>query len=118
MANFDHNQDPVNTMPRTGRPKGHSLGELTGGVCGRVSGVAGCPLARAAATAEPYGNRKDPIMGAENKAANKVTETKGKIKKKAGRGTGNTSLEAKGRTEETKGDLKQAGEKLKDAFKK
>ena len=57
-------------------------------------------------------------MSAENKAANKVTETKGKIKKNVGQATGDTSLEAEGRTEETKGDLKQAGEKIKDAFKK
>jgi uncharacterized protein YjbJ (UPF0337 family) len=57
-------------------------------------------------------------MGAENKAANKVTETKGKIKKKAGQATGDTGLEAEGRAEETKGNLKQAAEKLKDAFKK
>jgi uncharacterized protein YjbJ (UPF0337 family) len=57
-------------------------------------------------------------MGAENKAANKVTEAKGKIKKKAGQAAGDTGLEAEGRAEETKGDLKQAGEKVKDAFKK
>jgi uncharacterized protein YjbJ (UPF0337 family) len=59
-----------------------------------------------------------PIMGAENKAASKVTEAKGKIKKKAGRATGDPGLEAEGRAEESKGDLKQAGEKIKDAFKK
>jgi len=57
-------------------------------------------------------------MSAENKAANKVTEAKGKIKKQAGRTTDDDRLEAEGRAEETKGDLKQAGEKVKDAFKK
>jgi uncharacterized protein YjbJ (UPF0337 family) len=57
-------------------------------------------------------------MGAENKAANKVTQVKGKIKKKAGQATGDTNLEAEGRAEQSKGDLKQAGEKVKDAFKK
>jgi uncharacterized protein YjbJ (UPF0337 family) len=57
-------------------------------------------------------------MGAENKATNKVTEIKGKIKKEAGKATDDTYLEAEGRAEETKGDLKQAGEKVKDAFKK
>jgi len=57
-------------------------------------------------------------MAAENKAANKVTEVKGKIKKKAGEATDDTSLEAEGRAEESKGDLKQAAEKVKDAFKK
>jgi uncharacterized protein YjbJ (UPF0337 family) len=57
-------------------------------------------------------------MGAENKAANKVTEVKGKIKKKAGQATGDTGLEAEGQAEESRGDLRQAGEKVKDAFKK
>ena len=57
-------------------------------------------------------------MGAENKAANKVTEVKGEIKKKAGQATDDADLEAEGRAEESKGDLKQAGEKVKDAFKK
>jgi uncharacterized protein YjbJ (UPF0337 family) len=63
-------------------------------------------------------NRKDFLMGAENKAANKVTEIKGKIKKKAGQATDDAGLEAEGRAEESKSDLKQAGEKIKDAFKK
>jgi uncharacterized protein YjbJ (UPF0337 family) len=58
------------------------------------------------------------MMGVENKAANKVTEVKGKIKKRAGQATGNAGLGAEGRAEESKGDLKQAGEKAKDAFKK
>ena len=57
-------------------------------------------------------------MGAENKAANKVTEVKGKIKKEAGRATDDASLEAEGRAEESKGDFKQAGAKAKDAFRK
>ncbi len=39
------------------------------------------------------------MMGVENKAANKVTEVKGKIKKKAGQAAGNADLEAKGRAE-------------------
>jgi uncharacterized protein YjbJ (UPF0337 family) len=57
-------------------------------------------------------------MSSENKAANKVTEVRGKIKKAAGQATGDADLEAEGRAEESKGDLKQAGEKVKDAFKK
>lgn len=57
-------------------------------------------------------------MATENKAANKATEVKGKIKKKAGQATDDRGLEAEGRAEESKGDLKQAAEKVKDAFKK
>jgi uncharacterized protein YjbJ (UPF0337 family) len=57
-------------------------------------------------------------MSAEKKAANKVTELKGKLKKQTGKATDDPYLEAEGRANETKGDLKQAGEKIKDAFKK
>ena len=57
-------------------------------------------------------------MSTENKAANKVTEVKGNVKKKAGQATGDPDLEAEGQVEETKGNLKQAAEKAKDAFKK
>jgi uncharacterized protein YjbJ (UPF0337 family) len=61
---------------------------------------------------------RESIMATENKAANKVTQAKGKIKKKAGQVTDDPDLEAEGQAEESKGDLKQAGEKIKDAFKK
>ena len=47
-----------------------------------------------------------------------MTEVKGKIKKKAGQAADDADLEAEGQAEESKGDLKQAGEKVKDAFKK
>lgn len=56
-------------------------------------------------------------MSAENKAANKATEVKGKIKKVAGRATDDPDLEAEGQIDESKGNLKQAAEKVKDAFK-
>ncbi len=58
------------------------------------------------------------MMSAENKAASKVTEVKGEIKKKTGQATGDRGLEAEGRAQESKGDLKQAAEKAKDAFRK
>ena len=54
-------------------------------------------------------------MGTEKKAANKAKEVKGKIKKKIGQAVGNPRLKAEGRVDQTEGDLKQAGEKLKDA---
>ena len=56
-------------------------------------------------------------MATENKAANKVTETKGKVKEAAGHATGDADLEAEGQADQAKGNLKQAGEKVKDAFK-
>ncbi len=57
-------------------------------------------------------------MGAEKKASDKVKAAKGKVKKKAGQAVGNPRLEAEGRADQTEGNLKQAGEKVKDAFKK
>lgn len=57
-------------------------------------------------------------MATEDKAANKVTELKGKTKKNTGKAIGNEQMEAEGRVDESKGNLKQAGEKVKDAFKK
>jgi uncharacterized protein YjbJ (UPF0337 family) len=57
-------------------------------------------------------------MSTENKAANKVTEVKGKVKKTVGQATDNPDLEAEGKVDETEGNLKQAAEKVKDAFKK
>ncbi|HEX3924166.1 MAG TPA: CsbD family protein [Streptosporangiaceae bacterium] len=57
-------------------------------------------------------------MSTENKAADKAQEIKGKVKKETGEAVGNPTLEAEGRADETAGNLKQAGEKVKDAFKK
>ena len=57
-------------------------------------------------------------MATEDKAANKVTESKGKIKETVGKATNDQELEAEGKGDQAKGNLKQAGEKVKDAFKK
>jgi uncharacterized protein YjbJ (UPF0337 family) len=43
---------------------------------------------------------------------------KGRVNEVAGKVTGNEELEAKGDADQTKGNLKEAGEKVKDAFKK
>jgi uncharacterized protein YjbJ (UPF0337 family) len=57
-------------------------------------------------------------MGAKNKAADKAKAVKGKMKKTAGKAVGNPRMEAEGRVEQTEGNLEQAGQKVKDAFKK
>ncbi len=57
-------------------------------------------------------------MSAKDKAADKLQSAKGKVKKNTGEAVGNPRLEAEGRTDQTAGNLKQAGEKVKDAFKK
>ena len=56
-------------------------------------------------------------MSTENKISNKTQEVTGKIKEGVGDATDNKSLENQGRADQTKGNLKQAGEKVKDAFK-
>ena len=54
-------------------------------------------------------------MSTANKANNKAEEVKGKVKETTGRAVGNERLEAEGAADQTKGNLKQAGEKIKDA---
>ena len=54
---------------------------------------------------------------AQNKTRNKAQELKGQIKEATGRATGNRRLEAKGRADQTKANLKQAIEKVKDVFR-
>ena len=56
-------------------------------------------------------------MGLGDKAENMKDDLAGKGKEGAGKATGDESLEAEGRTDQSKSDLKQAGEKVKDAFK-
>ena len=59
-----------------------------------------------------------PDMSNEDKISNKVDELAGKGKEAAGRATDNPDLEAEGQGDQAKSNLKQAGEKVKDVFKK
>ena len=54
---------------------------------------------------------------ARNKTRNAAQKVKGQFKEAAGRVTGDERIEAEGRTDKTKANLKQAGEKVKDAFR-
>jgi len=56
-------------------------------------------------------------MGNDDKIANKTDDAMGKVKEAAGGATGNESLENEGKKDQAKSDVKQAGEKVKDAFK-
>jgi uncharacterized protein YjbJ (UPF0337 family) len=56
-------------------------------------------------------------MSIAKKIAHKLEAVKGTFKKTAGRSTGNRSMEAEGRGDQAKGNLKQAGAKVKDAVK-
>jgi uncharacterized protein YjbJ (UPF0337 family) len=56
-------------------------------------------------------------VGDEDKIKNKTQELKGRAQEGIGRATGDREMEAEGTANKTKGNLKQAGEKLKDAAK-
>ena len=56
-------------------------------------------------------------MGNDDKIENKVDDLTGKAKEATGKATGNDDLERDGKTDQAKSDVKDAGEKVKDAFK-
>ena len=56
-------------------------------------------------------------MGIGDKMKNKAEEMSGQAKEKTGDKTGDRDLQAEGQTDQSKANLKQAGEKVKDAFK-
>ncbi|MDX6300261.1 MAG: hypothetical protein QOF53_1475 [Nocardioidaceae bacterium] len=56
-------------------------------------------------------------MGNDDKMANKGEGMLGKAKETLGDATDNRDLQAEGKNDQTKADIKQAGEKVKDAFK-
>ena len=57
-------------------------------------------------------------MATSDKARNTAQQAKGKLKETVGKVRGNNKLRAEGKADQMKGSVKQAGEKLKDAFKK
>ncbi|MEU3374866.1 CsbD family protein [Streptomyces sp. NPDC006660] len=56
-------------------------------------------------------------MGLADKLRNSSQSLIGRLKERTGRAVGNRRLKKKGRREQAGGDLKQAGEKAKDAFR-
>ncbi|NHB84513.1 CsbD family protein [Tessaracoccus sp. HDW20] len=56
-------------------------------------------------------------MGIDDKIGNAAQEAAGKLKEGVGKATDNERLEAEGRADQAKADVKQAGEKIKDVFK-
>ena len=56
-------------------------------------------------------------MGIDDKAQNAGEKAKGKAKEAAGSATGDEDMRDEGRGDQAKADVKQAGEKVKDAFK-
>ncbi len=56
-------------------------------------------------------------MGLGDKISNAADDLGGKAKEAAGKATDDRDLEAEGKGDQAVSDLKQAGEKVKDAFK-
>ena len=57
-------------------------------------------------------------MGAIDKVSNKAQEIQGDAKERIGGATKDRDLQAEGKKDQTSSNLKQAGENIKDAFKK
>ena len=57
-------------------------------------------------------------MGANDKISNKLDDMAGKAKEGVGKATGYKDTENEGKVDQAKSSLKDAGEKVKDAFKK
>ena len=72
------------------------------------------PLAHSRLRDEPV---KGSPMSIAKKIAHKAEAIKGGVKKTAGQATDSPRLEAEGRGDQAKGDLKLAGAKVKDALK-
>lgn len=56
-------------------------------------------------------------MGLEDKLKNTADDLKGKAKEAVGKASDDEELEAEGKGDQIKSDVKQAAEKVKDAFK-
>ena len=57
-------------------------------------------------------------MSTKDKVKNTTQVTKGKVKEIAGKMTGSAKLKRDGKLDQVKGNVKQSGEKVKDAFRK
>ena len=57
-------------------------------------------------------------MSNEDKLKNKIEDLGGKAKEALGKATGDDDTRNEGRADQVKSSLKDAGEKVKDAFKK
>ena len=56
-------------------------------------------------------------MGLDDKIKNAAEDATGQAKEAVGKGTDDENLEREGKADQTKANLKQAGENVKDAFK-
>jgi uncharacterized protein YjbJ (UPF0337 family) len=56
-------------------------------------------------------------LGIDDKVENAAQEATGKVKEGAGKATDDERLEGEGKSDQASANIKQAGEKIKDAFK-
>ena len=59
----------------------------------------------------------EPMMGLGDKVSNAGVNVAGKVKEATGKVTHNRDLEAEGKADQASADVKQAGERVKDAAK-
>jgi uncharacterized protein YjbJ (UPF0337 family) len=64
-----------------------------------------------------FATEKECVMSGIDKMKNKAEELGGKGKEAVGEATDNRDLQAEGQADQASGNLKQAGEKIKDVFK-
>lgn len=57
-------------------------------------------------------------MGIVDKAKNNAEKLVGEVKEAVGKATDDKDLQAEGKTDQTKGSVKNVGEDIKDVFKK
>ena len=65
----------------------------------------------------PHKTERGATMGADDKASNKIDDLGGKAKEGLGKVTGDKDTQNEGKVDQAKASLKDAGEKVKDAFK-
>jgi uncharacterized protein YjbJ (UPF0337 family) len=66
----------------------------------------------------PLDSRIEDSVTTKDKMKNTAQVTKGKVKEATGKMTGSAKLKRDGKLDQVKGNVKQSGEKFKDAFKK
>jgi uncharacterized protein YjbJ (UPF0337 family) len=66
---------------------------------------------------QAHAERQGDVMGNQDKLENAADEKVGQAKEALGKASGDDDLKSEGKGDQTKANLKQAGEKVKDAFK-
>ena len=74
-------------------------------------------MARIQGRNRPLNRKGRDHMGADDKASNKIQDLGGKAKEGLGKVTGDKDTQNEGKLDQAKSSLKDAGEKVKDAFK-